>query len=101
MSVDVTIKKKTYSSTKKNHGEEIMFSTGKYNTGDLAISMNGWPCTGGHNHHNCHDLFIRKSAGRTITITITGDKAGYALNYGRKLGATGTITYTNGVQTIS
>jgi hypothetical protein len=103
MSVKITVKKKSYESSKSNHGEEVMFKTGTYNAGNLNFSMNAWPCLN-EKHHSCHDLFIRQSraqGGRTLILTITEDIGGYSQSHGQPYGATGTITYTNGVATYS
>lgn len=100
MPVNVTANKKTYASTKKNHAEELMFAITKNTSGNLDVSMDGWPCTG-ERGHNCHQLFKDQSAGRTITVSIGADHAGYARNHGKAFGATGTITYTNGAAVYS
>lgn len=101
MPVEVTLGRNTYAGDNKLHAEEVMFNSGKFPAqGNVNVSMNAWPCTG-ERHHNCHQRFIERSAGRTITISITGDHAGYAANHGKPFGATGTITYTNGVAVIS
>ena len=51
--------------------------------------------------HNCHDLFKRRSAGRTITLTIVGDSGGYAVNHEDKAEGDNTITYADGEVTYS
>ncbi|WP_437985447.1 hypothetical protein [Sorangium sp. So ce117] len=97
MPISVTVKGKTYESDGHYHAEEVMFASVK-RQGNLDVEMNGWPCTG-ERHHDCHQLFLDQSANRTITVTITGDHAGYAANHGRKFGDKGTITYAAGVAT--
>lgn len=97
MPITITVKGKDYESTKKNHAEEVLFGSGKHK-GDFEAEMDGWPCTG-ERGHDCHALFIKESAGRTITLTISGDHGGYAANHGFDFGHTGTITYDNGVAT--
>ena len=71
MPISVTVNRKTYESTNKKHAEEVMFESGKHNGGDLAVEMDGWPCTG-ERGHDCHRLFTNRSAGRTITVTVGG-----------------------------
>lgn len=100
MPIKVSIGKHPYESTKNDHAEEVMFASGKYNDGNFTVNMNGWPCTG-ERHHDCHQLFINRSIGRTITVNVTGDHAGYARNHSKNFGATGTITYNNGVATYT
>lgn len=100
MPVSVTVGKKEYEGTKSNHAEEVMFNSGRHDTGNLTIEMNAWPCTG-ERHHNCHNLFLQKSNGRTITVVVNEDHGGYAKNHGQHFGAKGTITYANGVATYS
>ena len=95
MPIKVSVGKYEYESTNKNHAEEVMFSVPRHQSGDLTVSMNGWPCTG-ERHHNCHDLFIKQSAGRTITVVVDNDHAGYSANHGRKVNPTGTIVYNRG-----
>ena len=99
MPIYVQVKKSTYESVGQRHAEEEMFSTGRYDSGDLVVSMNGGPCVGyGKGHgHNCHGLFLRKSAGRTITVEVTDDRGGYAADHGKLYGSTGRIVYRNGV----
>jgi hypothetical protein len=94
VAITITVKGKSYESTTRKHAEEVLFGSGKHR-GDFEAEMNGWPCTD-EARHDCHALFIRESAGRTITLTVTGDKGGYAKNHGLDFGATGTITYDNG-----
>src|SRR5437868_14307273 len=100
MPISVTVNRKTYESTNKKHAEEVMFESGKHNGGDLAVEMDGWPCTG-ERGHDCHRLFTNRSAGRTITVTVAGDHGGYAKNHGKNFGDTGTITYARGVVTYA
>lgn len=101
MPVQITANgKKSYEGNDRNHAEEVMFNSGKYDSGTLNVEMDAWPCTG-ERGHNCHALFIRKSAGRKITLTITSDHGGYAANHGKTMGSTGTITYDNGSVTYS
>ncbi|MCG7490387.1 hypothetical protein MHN79_12895 [Vibrio sp. Of14-4] len=97
--VIASVGKTTYESGGDKHAEERLFKGGKYATGDLTISMNAWPCIG-EGFHNCHKLFKEKSKGRTITVKVTGDKAGYAACYGLVPGSTGTIVYEDGGWTI-
>jgi hypothetical protein len=92
MAIEISIGKKTYVSDKKRHAEEVMFADPKHKTGDLEVEMNGWPCTG-ERGHDCHALFKEQSRGRTITLTITDDHAGYAANHGKRFGAGGKIIY--------
>jgi hypothetical protein len=99
MPISISVGRRTYQSTNRNHAEEVMFSSGNHR-GDFDADMDGWPCTG-ERGHNCHELFIRQSAGRTITLTVSGDHAGYAANHERAFGATGTITYNNGAVTYT
>jgi len=100
MPVEASVGRRAYPSTKKNHSEELLFASNRYNAGDLEVEMNAWPCTG-ERGHNCHELFRRNSAGRTITVTVTEDHGGYAANHGKPMGTIGTITYTNGVVAYS
>ncbi|MEW6982678.1 hypothetical protein AAD001_08505 [Colwelliaceae bacterium 6471] len=96
MPIEISVGKRTYQSTDRKHSEEVMFESGKYNNGDFTAEMTGWPCTG-ERHHNCHDLFKRQSKDRTITVIVEDDHGGYAKNHGKEFGATGTITYVNGI----
>ena len=98
MPVKATVGKKEYVSTSKNHAEELLFASGKYNagTGNFTVELTGWPCVG-ERGHNCHQLFKHQSANRVITVVMIEDHAGYAANHGGVTGNTGTITYTNGV----
>ena len=98
MPVEATVGRRTYPSTDRNHAEEVMFSSGRHNTGNLAVDLNAWPCTG-ERGHDCHALFIARSVGRVITVTVTDDHGGYAANHGQTIGSTGTITYNNQVVT--
>ena len=102
MPITATVKKVTYEGTKTKHAEQVMFDSGKYESGNFTVELTGWPCMeraiGGF---HCHNLFIRKSTGRVITVNITADTGGYALSHGKTLGATGTITYNNGLATYS
>jgi hypothetical protein len=98
MPIKIAVGKREYESTNKNHAEEVMFASGKHNAGNFTVEMDGWPCTG-ERGHNCHRIFILRSAGRTITVEVTGDHGGYAKNHGRDFGSTGTITYANGAVT--
>lgn len=98
MPVEVSVGKKDYESTNKYHGEELALAA--HPVGNITVNMNAWPCTG-ERGHDCHALFKKKSAGRTITVVINADHAGYAANHGRAFGATGTITYTKGVAVYS
>jgi hypothetical protein len=100
MPISVSVGKKTYESTNKNHAEEVMFASRKYDGGNFTVDMDGWPCTG-ERGHDCHTLFKTRSINRTITVNVTGDHGGYAKNHGKEFGDTGTITYTNGVATIT
>ena len=96
MPIEITVGKKTYESTKHNHAEEIMFNSGRYEAGDFTAEMDGWPCTGEHKGHNCHALFTRQSAGRTITLIVNDDHAGYAKNHDFDFDTIGKIIYSNG-----
>lgn len=98
MPVEATVGRRTYTSTDRDHAEELLFNSGRHDDGDLAVELNAWPCTG-ERHHNCHALFIRKSANRRITVTVTQDHGGYAANHHRQMGTVGTITYNNGMVT--
>jgi hypothetical protein len=101
MPVELSVGKKDYEGDHRYHAEEVMFASGKYESGDFTVSINAWPCVG-ERGHNCHQLFKNRSKGRTITVVITGDHAGYAVNHnGNRFGATGTITYKDGVATYS
>lgn len=99
MPIEVTLnRKKDFVSNHKNHAEEVMFATDP--AGSLEVEMNGWPCVN-EGRHDCHGLFVNKSAGRTITVTITEDHGGYAASHGQAFGSTGTITYADGNVTYS
>ena len=100
MPIKASVGKKEYESTKKNHAEEVMFYSGKYDAGNFTVDLDGWPCTG-ERGHNCHAMFIIRSANRTITVNINGDHGGYAMNHARQFGSTGVITYTDGVATYA
>ncbi len=100
MAVEISVGRRSYEGNNQQHAEEVMFGSGRYEAGDFAAEMNAWPCTG-ERHHDCHALFTRKSAGRTITLTVTGDKGGYAKNHDLDFGATGTIVYADGTTTIT
>lgn len=95
MPVTASVGRKVYEGTNSNHAEEVLFESGKYNSGNLTVDLDAWPCTG-ERGHNCHRLFQTRSMGRIITVNIGGDHAGYAVNHGQQFGATGTITYDNG-----
>lgn len=99
MPVSVSVGKREYYSTKSKHAEEIMFESGRYDSGDFEVEMDAWPCTG-ERHHDCHSLFIKKSSGRKITLIIKGDHGGYAACHGRSFGASGKIVYNNGVAEV-
>ncbi len=99
MPITATVGRREYQSTDRYHAEEVMFSSGRYDAGDFEVEMNGWPCTG-ERHHNCHELFIRKSAGRTITVIVEADHGGYAANHGLRFGSTGQIVYADGVPEV-
>ncbi len=94
MPITVSVGSREYDSTNRKHAEEVMFESGRHR-GSIEVEMNGWPCTG-ERGHNCHDLFIRQSAGRKITVTVTDDHGGYAANHGFAFGHTGTIVYDDG-----
>lgn len=94
MPMSISVRNRTYESTNRYHAEEVMFASGRHR-GDFEAEMGGWPCTG-ERGHDCHELFRRQSIGRTITLTITGDHAGYSANHGQASGATGTIVYSDG-----
>ncbi len=100
MPIKVSVGNREYESTNRNHAEEVMFGSGRYVAGDFTVNMDGWPCTGERNH-DCNALFLRESANRTITVIVSGDHAGYARNHGKNFGSTGTITYRNGIATIT
>lgn len=100
MPITVSVGKKSYESTDSTHAEEALFRSGRHDSGDIAVEMDAWPCTG-ERHHNCHQLFLDKSTSRRITVTVTNDHGGYAKNHGRDFGATGTITYQFGAATYS
>jgi Cu2+-containing amine oxidase len=100
MPVNAYVGKKKYEGTDRNHAEEVLFASGKYNAGNLTVDLDAWPCTG-ERGHNCHRLFQTRSAGRTITVNVSGDHAGYAVNHGLQFGATGTITYADGAVTYT
>jgi hypothetical protein len=100
MPINVSVGRRSYESTNKKHAEEVMFADIRYATGNFTVDMDGWPCTG-ERGHNCHQLFKTKSVGRIITVNVSGDHAGYSRNHDRNFGATGTITYNNGVVTYS
>ncbi len=100
MPVKAYVGKKEYPGNDRNHAEEVLFNSKKYDIGNLTVELDAWPCMG-ERGHNCHNLFKTKSIGRTITVNITGDHAGYAVMHGKKFGATGTITYANGVITYT
>ncbi|MGJ8666986.1 MAG: hypothetical protein ACSHW7_11500 [Patiriisocius sp.] len=100
MPVEATVGKKTYPSNNNNHAEEVMFNTGKYETGDFTVELDAWPCVD-EGFHNCHQKFIDKSHGRTITVIVNDDHGGYAKNHGFDFGAMGTITYDRGNVTYS
>ena len=95
MPISISVGKRTYQSTDRNHAEECLFLSRKHDTGDLSAEMDGWPCTG-ERGHDCHQLFIKQSLGRTITLSITADHGGYARNHDKDFGATGTIIYHDG-----
>jgi hypothetical protein len=95
--VSITVSGRTYDSDKKYHAEELMVGSGRHR-GDIEAEMNAWPCTG-ERGHNCHDLLLRQSAGRTIVVTVTDDHGGYAANHGLKMGTTGKVTYKDGKAT--
>ena len=73
------------------HAEQKILQAKENSEGDLHISINAWPCT-----QTCHPLLIEKSAGRTITLTITGDKGGYSADHGADAQGHNTIVYNNG-----
>jgi len=98
--VEATIGKNTFASTKSKHAEELLFSDPNNLEGNLVIEMNAWPCVG-EGFHNCHNLFLTQSKGRTITVHITEDHAGYAADHGLEFGSTGTITYRDGASSVS
>lgn len=100
MPISITAGKKSYEGTNSNHAEEVLFHSGRHDSGDLIIEMNAWPCTG-ERKHNCHELFKKKSAGRTIKLKVTDDHGGYAKNHDKHFGEKGTITYADGVVTYS
>jgi hypothetical protein len=60
---------------------------------EWKIDINAWPCK--DPGHDCHALLSKAAQDLNITITvnITGDRAGYAKSHGKAEGATGTITY--------
>lgn len=97
MPVEVSVGRRDYVGTNRLHAEEVMFNSGRHSAGNLAVTINAWPCTG-ERHHNCHLLFTQRSVGRTIVVTVTADHAGYSANHANRAGGltTGTITYTNG-----
>lgn len=97
MPVEVSVGRHNHVGNNRNHAEEVMFLSGRHGSGNLAVTINAWPCTG-ERHHDCHRLFAQQSLNRTIVVTITGDHAGYSANHPNRVGglATGTITYTNG-----
>jgi hypothetical protein len=95
MPVHATVGNRTYPSDDRDHAEEKMFASNRYNAGNFTVELDAWPCTG-EKHHNCHQLLKQRSMGRVITAIVTGDHGGYARNHGLAFGATGTITYTNG-----
>ena len=98
MPVSAAIGKHSYEGDKRYHAEEVMFNSGRHDSGNINIELNAWPCTG-ERHHNCHALFIKKSIGRTITVVVTEDHGGYAPDHNKHFGETGTIVYNNGVVT--
>lgn len=100
MPIETSVGRKTYESTNTKHSEEVMFESGKYKEGNFTAEMTGWPCTG-ERHHNCHELFLKQSVGRVITVVVEDDHGGYAKNHGKNFGDTGTITYANGVAVYS
>tara|TARA_B100000780_G_C21025557_1_gene411076 strand:- start:267 stop:569 length:303 start_codon:yes stop_codon:yes gene_type:complete len=100
MPIEISVGRKTYESTKSKHSEEVMFDSGKYDGDSFTAEMNGWPCTG-ERYHNCHELFIKKSAGRVITVVVEADHGGYAANHDKNFSDIGTITYAKGVVTYS
>lgn len=99
MPVSVSVGRRDYQSTNSKHAEEVMFDSGRYDSGDFEVEMDAWPCTG-ERHHNCHKLFKEKSSGRKITLIINGDHGGYAANHGKPFGSSGKIVYNNGVAEI-
>ena len=104
-----------YRGTDSEHSEEVMFKDTVRKTGNFAVSLNAWPCTGTGNSssekHNCHPLFKDQSSGRTITVTVTGNHAGYAADhltrshaqFGRRFekDLSGTIVYRDGQATVT
>lgn len=94
MPVEISVGRRSYESTNRNHAEELMIASGRHQ-GSFSAEMNAWPCTG-ERGHNCHELLRRSSIGRTITVEITDDHGGYAANHDQAFGSTGTITYSNG-----
>jgi hypothetical protein len=100
MSITINLLKKgkvksSFTGDKKRHAEEVLFAKLKDDVGDLNLEMNAWPCISQGRHHDCHGLFQRKSKGRTIILTITGDSGGYSADHNMLIGATGKITYTD------
>jgi hypothetical protein len=100
MAVEARVGRYGFESTSSNHAEELLFASGRFDTGNFTVDLNAWPCTG-ERGHDCHNLFITKSSGRTITVNVTDDHGGYAANHGLAFGSTGTITYANGAATIA
>ncbi|GLQ99398.1 hypothetical protein GCM10007863_38180 [Dyella mobilis] len=94
----LTGRSKPYESTSHAHAEKLFCEEHRASDATtFALTMDAWPCIeGARGKPGCHRLLQILSIGRTITLVVSGDHAGYAVNHNLAAGSTGTIVYANG-----